>query len=581
MVPSPLSRTVAPLRRAAERTHSSRWAATSSAGRPSRRPSSPSCGVSTVGIVRSASSSGLSPSAYKASASSSNGRSRASSSRTNSCASSARPRPGPTATAFSRAASSNSALRAASVNRPSAPGASTVMTSGYGLSPPAPSGRAACTSPAPERSAAMAVMCAAPLMPREPPTTSTVPTERLWSSAPLGTSSGSRPSSVSSHTSASWSQSGGMPMGTTTTSPLHVPPGVTKWPILAACNATVRSATTAGPSTAPVLAPTPLAMSMLTTAPGASLLGSMATAAPPLAAPVKPVPKIASNTTSASSTKVTTPSTGAPPASNASRTSTPSLPRMPRLSSASPPYSPAGASVNTVTSTPASNSSRATTKPSPPLLPLPANTTASSGSYRSRISPATAMPARSMRCPPGMPTPWMAVTSICRITSAVYRPISRDSYIGVLLQRGGHGVGHAAGMAQRDFDARHAQATGDACHVSVQRYQWLPPRQYLDVAPHEPDDTDSQRLAHRLLGGEARGVVGEAVGEAVAVGALLGAEQARVGPGQTLQQALDARRFGDVDAEAEEQAAGRDVRERGRRSTPPSPSWRGCAAGPR
>src|SRR5665647_1505876 len=109
----------------------------------------------------------------------------------------------------------------------------------------------------------------------------------------------------------------------------------------------------------------------------------------------------------------------------------------------------------------------------------------------------------------------------------------------------------------------------------------FPPRQYLDVAPHEPDDTDSQRLAHRLLGGEARGVVGEAVGEAVAVGALLGAEQARVGPGQTLQQALDARRFGDVDAEAEEQAAGRDVRERGRRSTPPSPSWRGCAAGPR
>ena len=90
-------------------------------------------------------------------------------------------------------------------------------------------------------------------MPREPPTTSTVPTERLWSSEPLGTSSGATPSSVSSQTSASWSHSGGMPIGATTTSPLSAPPGVTKWPTLAACSVTVRSATTAGPCTAPVL----------------------------------------------------------------------------------------------------------------------------------------------------------------------------------------------------------------------------------------------------------------------------------------------------------------------------------------
>ena len=51
----------------------------------------------------------------------------------------------------------------------------------------------------------MAAMCAAPVMPREPPTTSTVPTERLWSSPPLGWTSAATPPSVSSHTSVSWS----------------------------------------------------------------------------------------------------------------------------------------------------------------------------------------------------------------------------------------------------------------------------------------------------------------------------------------------------------------------------------------
>src|SRR5450759_4004978 len=157
-----------------------------------------------------------------------------------------------------------------------------------------------------------------------------------------------------------------------------------------------------------------------------------------------------------------------------------------------------------------------------------------------------------------MPTPWMAVTSICRITSAEYRPSSRDASIGVLLEGGGHGVGHAAGMAQRDLDARDPQMGGDAGDVSVQRDQRLASGEYLDVAPHEPDDTDSKRLAHSLLGGETRRVARKGVGEVVAVGALLRAEEPFVSARQTLQQAPDASRLDDVDAEAEEQAAGRD-----------------------
>ena len=217
-------------------------------------------------------------------------------------------------------------------------------------------------------------------MPFEPPATSTVPTDRLWSSEPLSTTSSPIASSVSSHTLGSWSHSAGMPIGATTTSPENAPPGVTKCPTLAACSATVTSANTAGPWIEPVLAPTPLMMSMLTTAPGASLISSMTAAAGPLAAPVNPVPNTASTTTSAISVSTTVSSCSAPPASVAGRTSTPSRPRISRLSRASPVYSSGGASTNTVTSTPWSKSSRATTNPSPPLLPLPANTTASSGS---------------------------------------------------------------------------------------------------------------------------------------------------------------------------------------------------------
>ena len=68
----------------------------------------------------------------------------------------------------------------------------------------------------------------------------------------------------------------------------------------------------------------------------------MAAAAGPLAAPVKPVPKMASTTTSAISVSIIESSLSAPASSVAGRTSTPSLPRMSRFSLASPLYSSAG-----------------------------------------------------------------------------------------------------------------------------------------------------------------------------------------------------------------------------------------------
>ena len=127
---------------------------------------------------------------------------------------------------------------------------------------------------------------------------------------------------------------------------------------------------------------------------------------------------------------------------------------------------------------------------------------------------------------------------------------------------------------------------GDAGDVPVQRDQRFASGEYLDVAPHEPDDTDSERLAHSLLGGETRRVAWEGVGEVVTIGALLLAEQARIGLRQALQQTPHAGRLDGVDAEAEEQAAGRDGGEPARHVsrpphvTPPSRSWPDCAADP-
>ena len=52
IVSSPLRTTTAPAARAASRAQARRWAPTSSESRPSRRPSSPACGVRTVGAPR-------------------------------------------------------------------------------------------------------------------------------------------------------------------------------------------------------------------------------------------------------------------------------------------------------------------------------------------------------------------------------------------------------------------------------------------------------------------------------------------------------------------------------------------------
>src|SRR5512144_1249280 len=121
---------------------------------------------------------------------------------------------------------------------------------------------------------------------------------------------------------------------------------------------------------------------------------------------------------------------------------------------------------------------------------------------------------------------------------------------GVLLDGGRHGIGLLFGMAEREFDARHTELAGHARDASVQRDPGLAPRQYLDLAPAEPDDTDAQRLSDSLLGREACRETRVGVGEAGAVGAFLRREQALASARQALEQPPHAGHREGIDAHA-------------------------------
>ena len=119
--------------------------------------------------------------------------------------------------------------------------------------------------------------------------------------------SGSRAGSIAATSSASTStrslriRSVGNPIRSTSTTPACVAPGSRTSPGFGAPNVTVRSARTAGPSTAPVSPLTPEGMSTATSGTGDAASAPIASAYEPAGAPRKPVPKIASIATSARS----------------------------------------------------------------------------------------------------------------------------------------------------------------------------------------------------------------------------------------------------------------------------------------
>ena len=136
-------------------------------------------------------------------------------------------------------------------------------------------------------------MHGAPVRPREPPTTTTLPELNLVESTPRRGMSRSTPG-VISPASASPGAPRGMPMSITVTAPACALPGAIQRPGFARWKVAVAAARTATPGTSPVLASTPLGMSAAITLPLAPEISSIARATGSFGAPLEPVPSRAS-----------------------------------------------------------------------------------------------------------------------------------------------------------------------------------------------------------------------------------------------------------------------------------------------
>src|SRR5437763_8215317 len=282
-------------------------------------------------------------------------------------------------------------------------------------------------------------------------------------------------------------------MSATTTAPAWKRPGATSSPTLRPCIVTVTVASTHAPATSPVEASTPEGRSTETTGTPAPLIASTLCAASSRGSPWKPVPKSASRITSAPST--------------------------PSLTTASRPAA-------AITST--------AIRPSPPFAPLPQTATNRRASGNRRIaSSATTRPARAI----SSSTSWPASARF--ISSAVYR--------GSSIGDEGHRLGELARVGHRELDLPGAHALGPRLRLPAQRHARLRPARDLDLAPREPD-ARAERLADRLLAGEARGVVLRRVRLRVAVGALGVGEAALAGARVALQRPRDPRDLDQVDA---------------------------------
>ena len=231
-------------------------------------------------------------------------------------------------------------------------------------------------------------MRTAPVRPREPPAIVTFPELNLVEAAPRGGARSRKAGSISRAAGSTGAPSG-MPIGATRSSPVWALPGATRWPTFAAWKETVVEASIAIPSTSPLEASTPEAMSQATIVAPQRLAASIAAAAGSRGSPSKPVPKIASTTTAES-------------ASQASRSEGRASPK---ISSAS-------------TSKPVPSRRRAATMPSAPLLPLPQRMRIGPWGAEAATASASAVPAASTRSASGIPCSSIAQRSTARISSA-------------------------------------------------------------------------------------------------------------------------------------------------------------------
>ena len=169
-------------------------------------------------------------------------------------------------------------------------------------------------------------------------------------------------------------------------------PSSARRPGFRAIMVTVTSANTVADGAWPVWAERPLGTSAATTRAPEPLTTSIQMSKGVVGLPWKPVPRMASTTTSASVSISSRTSRG-----GATTTGTPaSTAPLATMRARSLLSRSGGTAETTVTSTPEPRSSCAATQPSPPLLPIPHRTTTRETSSMCRTSCDTALPARCM-----------------------------------------------------------------------------------------------------------------------------------------------------------------------------------------
>ncbi len=298
----PFSSTTASARAASARACASRSDSSSRAPTPARRANSPTCGVRTASAFRSARSSARPAKAFSASASTTAGTGQSRSrSRTKPAVSSWAVMPGPIASAWARPSASRTGSRASAATPPSAvsgSGRKTASVIEAWSTGTMPCAAATTTSPAPIRPAASAIRWAAPVIPREPATTTSTPEARLCvSTSRRGTIAATSSGSVTNVSARS--EILGEADVHHADGPRALRARQEHDAALAAPNVTVRSLRTASPSTAPVAPFTPEGMSTATTGGAPAFNPSIAAAHRSSGTPRNPVPKTASTATSA------------------------------------------------------------------------------------------------------------------------------------------------------------------------------------------------------------------------------------------------------------------------------------------
>ena len=167
---------------------------------------------------------------------------------------------------------------------------------------------------------------------------------------------------------------------------------------------------------------------------------------------------------------------------------------------------------------PSSRSSRAATRPSPPLLPLP--TTTRTGPGRPRPRPPRARgpaPARSIRSSEGTPCSSIAQASTARISAASksgIEPVGQRRGARQFRTASGDRAGHRVRVRQRDR-RRHAELVRAARDAAAQAHLRRPPR---SPPPRRRGSSSRSGPApcHRLLRAEARRQVHRRAGPAPA-----------------------------------------------------------------